>query len=279
MNNYLVKYALVLLLVIITAGAAVIVYQSPPSLLKVGGDSIVMMQLKDMPILVDKNDHELVSELDKLPNSGIISLMQDIIQPGNNILEVGSGIGQYSLLMGKMIGEKGKLVVFEPNNKANSLLTANLKINDLWGRSIVVNKVPYASNAKITLESYDSGLQRYKVLLSPPSEGQVTTVSVAIDGLLSNQSFNLVKLNCYGSELQVLLGAQKTLQNSPNVYILMGWYPELMKYYGDIQAFINNMNYLGFEFWNVSNGAKELITKTQLLSKSFKYIIITKNVF
>lgn len=245
---------------------------------------IVMMQIENHPLLTDVRDKELNGELDRLADSKIVDLLQGILHPGDRVLEVGAGIGHYSLIMGDAVGTDGKLFIFEPNDDALMLIQANLKINDMWNDSVIINKMPYVSNSTVILEKSIGSLQRYRVLLrrqdaSKNTRDIVNIDSIRIDDALKSPTLNLIKLNCYGAEIQVLSGAVQTLQNSPKLAILMAWHPEMMRYYGDIKPFINNMVYLGFEFWSISNnGAKELITKNRLLKEDFDNMLITKNI-
>ena len=50
---------------------------------------------------------------------GYIALIGHIVKPGNNVLNLGSQSGLEALVMGKIVGPKGKLFIFEPYSFSN----------------------------------------------------------------------------------------------------------------------------------------------------------------
>jgi hypothetical protein len=51
----------------------------------------------------------------------------DILKPEMTIVDAGAHIGYYSLLAGKLVGEKGNVYAFEPDPSYYSLLKKNIK--------------------------------------------------------------------------------------------------------------------------------------------------------
>jgi FkbM family methyltransferase len=58
-------------------------------------------------------------------------LIGRLVKPGDHVLNLGSQSGLEALVMGKIIGETGKLFIFEPYSFSNSLITKNVEINGL----------------------------------------------------------------------------------------------------------------------------------------------------
>lgn len=48
-----------------------------------------------------------------------VSLLGHLIKPGNSVLNLGSQSGLEALVMGKIVGPKGKLFIFEPYSFSN----------------------------------------------------------------------------------------------------------------------------------------------------------------
>lgn len=243
---------------------------------------IVLMEMKGRPILVDVRDIYLNEEIESTTNSGIPALLGRIISKGDRVIIIGDGAGYYSMMIGDLIGKRGKIFLFQPNGDNNRLVEYNLKMNDMWDYVSISNKMPYSTNSKVLIENFTNSLHAYRVLLNVDHTSDYarltnTIEAVRIDDVLKGQSVNFIKLHCYGAEIKSLLGAVRTIQNSSRVSIMMQWNPEAMKYYGDILPFINNMMYLGFEFWSISDsGVKELLTKNRLLREQFDNVLITK---
>lgn len=57
---------------------------------------------------------------------GYVSLVGNLVKPGNNVLNLGSQSGLEALVMGKKIGPTGKLFIFEPYSFSNQLVTKNV---------------------------------------------------------------------------------------------------------------------------------------------------------
>lgn len=58
-------------------------------------------------------------------------IIKDIIKPGMSILEIGANIGYYTILMGKLVGETGRVYSFEPYPSSFEVLQKNIKLNNL----------------------------------------------------------------------------------------------------------------------------------------------------
>lgn len=240
---------------------------SPISLVNIAGSQILVDRRAANPVLIQPHVSTIITKL---------------LRPGDNVLQVGGGIGYDSVMMGKIIGPKGRLFLFQPNDDALFLLKNNLKINDVWSNSYVFAQAPFNNDADILMETYEQNFNYYRLLKnsSDATGGMVRQVkAVKIDNtLVRDYVIDLIHLNCHGSELQVLMGAQSIIQNSPNLSILMNWDPKSLGRYSDINSIINNLIYLRFEFWDVSNPDKPmLLTKDKLLKKSFQYLIVTKD--
>lgn len=57
------------------------------------------------------------------------------VKPGDKILNLGSHIGLEIVFLGKIVGNKGKVFVFEPYSVSYHLLKKNLQINGLLDRT------------------------------------------------------------------------------------------------------------------------------------------------
>lgn len=240
---------------------------SPISLVNIDGNQILVDQHAADPTLTQPYVSAIIAKL---------------LRPGDNILQVGAGIGYDAVSMGKIVGPKGRLFIFQPNDDALFLLKNNLKINDLWSNSYIFEQAAFNSDADILMETYEQDFNYYRLLKneSDAKSGLIKQIrAVKIDNTLVREHvIDLMHLNCYGSELQVLVGAQAIIQNSPRLSILMTWRPEAMKRYGDIDSVINNLIYLRFEFWDVSNPDKpKLLTKDKLLKENFQHLVATKD--
>ncbi len=54
-----------------------------------------------------------------------------MLKKGDSVLNLGSQTGLEAVLMGKMVGETGKLTLFEPYSVSYKIAVKNLEINGL----------------------------------------------------------------------------------------------------------------------------------------------------
>jgi len=90
-------------------------------------------------------------------------LVKDQIHEDNNVLDLGSSIGYYTLLFSRLIGKNGKVFSFESNSKKFKILQENVQKNE-YTNVILENKAVSNKNGEaiifnekattITLDSY-----------------------------------------------------------------------------------------------------------------------------
>lgn len=140
------------------------------------------------------------------------SFVQNRIQEGWNILDVGADVGYYSLLFASKTGKNGKVASFEPDPEPWPILNDNIKIS---GYS---NITPY--NFALS-DHKGKGMMKKsgKGQLYPDKEGKEDNTStvkmIPFDDFfkeLSWKHLDLVKIDVEGAELSVLKGMEKTLK-------------------------------------------------------------------
>jgi len=103
-------------------------------------------------------------------------------------------------------------------------------------------------------------------------------VSFSLDSILPNlKDVSLLRINNYGAEFEVLLGAVNIIKNSPQISIII----ELNKNYlvnpQVATSVIKDLYDMGFEFWHLEiDGKKTLLTQDRLLSLQHADLLITK---
>ena len=56
-----------------------------------------------------------------------IELLQQLIKPGDHVLDIGANIGFYAKIISNLVGEKGKVYCFEPDKTNYNYLVKNTK--------------------------------------------------------------------------------------------------------------------------------------------------------
>ena len=141
---------------------------------------------------------------------GEIHLLSRFIKPGAVIIEAGGNIGAHTLPLSVLVGEKGKILSFEPQVEANHLLRSNVELRNLKNVEVYDQAL---SDRTQTLymerpsyeKIWNTGSLSVHYELGEPIE------AVTIDSL-ELEKLDLIKLDVEGHELKALVGAENTIK-------------------------------------------------------------------
>ncbi len=137
-----------------------------------------------------------------------VSVIQQILKPGDCVIDGGANVGFYTLMMAAMVGESGKVIAFEPETSNLNCLRQNLS--------------KYNYKAKIIAQPLWDKCERVTLHLNPLSPGchslspyysdsyanlEMEATTIDTWGLEPN----LIKLDIEGAEIQALTGGIKTI--------------------------------------------------------------------
>jgi FkbM family methyltransferase len=132
-------------------------------------------------------------------------------QKGDVILDLGSGIGDFSLLSSIYVGNKGKIIAIEPNKESYSLLLKNIKLNQRHNiipiRCAITDK-----NRKVKIFRGESA-HRDSIFRRQNSFYKVK--SKTIDSLVRQlrlEKVNLIKMDIEGAEFRAIKKAKNVLE-------------------------------------------------------------------
>lgn len=104
-----------------------------------------------------------------------IDLIKNIVHSKDVVLDVGSNIGYHSLMISKIIGNKGKIYAFEPYDKNFAIFHKNILLNN--ANNIELNKIALGDkNMKVSLKVFKD--YAYNSLLDLKRLPQVCTENV-----------------------------------------------------------------------------------------------------
>jgi FkbM family methyltransferase len=136
------------------------------------------------------------------------------VEPGDVVLDVGGCWGDTALYFASLVGPKGRVYTFEFDPESLDVLRANLELNpELASRIEVVERALWDRSGD-TLGFAQAG--RMTALLADggqPSERLVSTIT--LDDFVEQagiERLGFVKMDVEGAELNVLQGAQRSLQ-------------------------------------------------------------------
>lgn len=136
---------------------------------------------------------------------------------GDVVFDLGANIGTESLLLSKIVGDKGKVFAFEP--VTFDILRYNIKINNIKNVEIVpaaVSNVPGHTEIEVREGLLGSTIVRGS---GPKQQSSLTRVVpvTTIDDFCAYSKIervDFVKMNVEGAEEAALLGAMKTIKNA-----------------------------------------------------------------
>jgi len=138
------------------------------------------------------------------------------VQPGDEVLDLGAAVGFYTLLAARRVGEAGRVVAFEPDERNLRFLRAHVALN----RAHCVTIVPSALSDRPGVARFGSvgGSGRGRLHAGGDVEVAVTTLDAAARELALRPQH--IKLDVEGAELDVLHGGEHLLRNhAPTLYL------------------------------------------------------------
>ncbi|MFB2833814.1 FkbM family methyltransferase [Floridanema evergladense] len=152
---------------------------------------------------------------------GLSELIWRLLEPGELAIDVGANIGYITSLMAQKVGQKGKVLSFEPLPKIYEELSENISYwqNQLGWHQITINQKALSnqSGQGILYLPRDFNENRGTASLSNPEKDVLETCPVdlvKLDEIIpENEHIGLIKIDVEGHELEVLQGADRLISN------------------------------------------------------------------
>lgn len=146
------------------------------------------------------------------------SAFRMILRPGDVVIEVGANIGAFTVPLARMVGDTGAVYAFEPQPENYRLLVRNADDN-----RVRVYAAPYAVGASggVTKIPRLADLGHFNFGAATIGDTGSEITQVTLDDYLSKATskIKLIKLDCEGSELAVLQGAEALIaRDRPFIY-------------------------------------------------------------
>ncbi|MDO8486308.1 MAG: FkbM family methyltransferase [Candidatus Staskawiczbacteria bacterium] len=202
-----------------------------------------------------------------LPPNGIDYLIEESYEPletaliiknlkeGDTFLDIGAGIGYYTVLTSKIVGDKGKVIAFDPDPQYFQFIQKNLKENGC-NNVILFQKAVLNRTGKTKFYLYDkigrNRVEEVNHLLSDfKVRDSIEVETVRIDDLL-NEKIDFIKIDIEGSQYLALEGMKNLISRNPQVKIITE-FPDYKKL-----EFLNLLNEMGFRIYEINTSSKQL---------------------
>jgi FkbM family methyltransferase len=174
----------------------------------------------------------------------VVQIMTRAVRPGDTVVDGGANVGFFSLLLARLVGDKGAVYAYEPDAKNCERLTAS---------NLASGRLPWIKLFRRALWS-----RKDKAVLNlSPDNGQHSvgavegmTGSVVIDTTVLDEievTPRLIKLDIEGAEEQALRGAERHLAAQACPYIIVELNLKAMKALNSTQEGLRHFMY-GFGY-------------------------------
>jgi FkbM family methyltransferase len=197
-----------------------------------------------------------------------------IVKEGDVVLDIGANIGAHTLLLGDTVGERGKVIAFEPTDYAFSKLSKNCALNPrLASRIHCLQCMVVGSEiaGSPTPNLYSSWPLKEEIGLHDLHHGRLMTTAGAqantLDSIISAKELDRVdciKLDIDGFECEMLRGAREVLTRW-HPTIIMELAPYVLEEQGaSLGELIQLLKEYGYALYELSTGAPLVMDAAKL---------------
>jgi FkbM family methyltransferase len=165
-------------------------------------------------------------------SAGEIELFEQIVRPGDTVIEVGANIGAHTVRLAQLVGPAGRVHAFEPQRLVFQTLCGNLAINSiantycyLQGAGSAPGELPippidYERPNNFGGIGFGSDAPWRSRGTEAASEFEVVPLVTLDNAFASLAHLRFLKIDVEGMELDVLLGSRALVQRTrPLLYV------------------------------------------------------------
>ena len=154
-------------------------------------------------------------------------LVEELVRPGDVVVDAGAHIGYYTLLCARRAGPNGRVLAFEPSPHAHVLLRRNVMANG-YANVDVHEAALHRARARLAFHTCEDGLAGGSV--HDPGGGwhwqRLEVDAVALDDVIPpGGRVDFVKMDIQGAEGAALEGMQRCLSDNPSAQLLLEVWP------------------------------------------------------
>jgi len=173
----------------------------------------------------------------------IKNLLKGICREGMNIIDIGANIGTHTVLMSKLVGDKGNVYAFEPSKNHNEILFYNLMMNDCYNTKIYSygcsdkNENMYVDKRFLDTKIQENfGAIELKKESSNKDDEEIEIRSI---DSFNFDKIDIIKIDAEGMENVVIIGMKNTISKYKPIIIVEIHDPELQ----DMKNIFDSINY------------------------------------
>jgi FkbM family methyltransferase len=163
----------------------------------------------------------------------VSGLIEGLLQPGDVFVDVGANEGVFSVLAGLRVGEGGRVIAVEPQQRLHRVLLRNRSLNGLGSVMTILAMGLGAELGESTLELASdlntgaSGRRRVWSIGAGRQKMRVAPLDKVVRKL-GLETIRLIKVDCEGGEVEVIAGARRTLSAGKVGALLVEYHPHVI---------------------------------------------------
>lgn len=200
--------------------------------------------------------------------AGPIDRLRDFVPSGSLVIDVGANVGFFSLRFAKWVGDGGKVISIEPEDRNYDSLISALKRAGLLARVDARKAVAAATSGMMFLEINPLHPADHK--LSRDGSGLAVT-AVTLDEIVRDKSplrTALVKIDVQGAEMLVLEGATNILRSDGPALFIELHEAGLNKFGSSVSAILDHLSEYDYgAYWLMRKGAHRKASPAEIHAK------------
>jgi FkbM family methyltransferase len=152
-----------------------------------------------------------------------ISLIRQLVRPGNRVVDVGANVGFYARILAESVGPNGHVYAFEPEETNFALLTERSRpyVQIHLARAAVTDR-----DGRVELHLSPDLNVDHRTYRSDEARRTVPVKAVRLDTFFDDRTpLDFIKMDIQGAEYAALLGMQAVVARSPGLRILTEFWP------------------------------------------------------
>lgn len=180
--------------------------------------------------------------------------LDNLVQPGMVMLDVGAHVGYYACRYAKVVGEHGRIFAFEPHPRTFKTLCHNTQqftsvtpvsaaLAETEGTAVLHDYLIMSASGSLHYDAAMADLQQAQVhkgdvapRIGEAFQPQTFTVhTMPADVFLQEQGVmqvDIIKMDIEGAEVGALRGLRQTIARSPGLKLVMEYNPAALKAFG-----------------------------------------------
>jgi len=183
------------------------------------------VKVEEYKIFLDENDSlGILNKKNFYENNKQAEIMKKFVKKGDVVMDIGANIGIYSLLLAKIVGNKGKVYSFEPDPKNFKILKKNIGINKYKNiipiKKAISNKT---GKTKLFIAEFNKGDHR----IYPSDEKrkfiEIETISLNDYSKNNKDKIKFIKMDIQGAEVLAFEGGNSFFKKQKPVILQEFW--------------------------------------------------------